>query len=1476
MRQDELYERFRRMKAPDFEGAADPIEADNWLIDIQVILEFMGLTEHEKVLCASFALKKDARHWWRTIQMRRNVGEMDWQDFMGEFKTMYYNPEILAAQQDEFNNMKQGSMTVLEAVKKFEQLARLCPELIPDEATKVRRMMKMFRTDIAKQVSAGSAPPTQVSDCISRALRAEYWINQDKEARAQIFKARKEEKSSMKQIQPRQNQEVNQKGQANTTAQSPKQPGKNKRKDNANNQGQQRNNPQKRNNRGNGGNNVDYPVCAQCGKKHLGICRQGTNVCYICGQEGHFAKGCTLNRQNPNPQYSNRNNSGQFHAVQAKIEGPSIAQGRLEAPEPQARIYAYTKGDAEAGTSRVITGQISIADHVVTALFDSGATHSFISMEFAQKLGRSMVYLAQPFKTSLPSGEILWSQLWIRNAPVVICDRNLEVDLIAIQLQDFDVILGMDFLAKYNAKIDCRKRCIIFNPYGNEEFLYHGQLQSSVTRIVSAIKARKMLANGCQGYLASVVDKDRETELSPEDVPIIREFVDIFPKDLPGLPPEREISFEIELLPGSAPVSKAPYRMAPAELKELQVQLQELLDKGFIRQSHSPWGAPVLFVKKKDGSLRLCIDYRDLNKITIKNKYPLPRIDDLFDQLRGAEVFSKIDLRSGYHQLRIKESDISKTAFRTRYGHYEFLVMPFGLTNAPAAFMDLMNRVFKEYLDKFVIVFIDDILIYSKSVEEHEQHLRMVLEMLRGNKLYAKFTKCEFWLKKVHFLGHIVSKEGISVDPAKIEAVSAWPVPKNVTEIRSFLGLAGYYRRFVEGFSRLAAPLTALIKKGRKYEWTPKCEENFQELKRRLTSAPILIIPDVDAGNFVIYSDASKIGLGAVLMQNGKVVAYASRQLKNHEQNYPTHDLELAAVVFALKIWRHYLYGNRCEIYTDHQSLKYIFTQKELNMRQRRWLELVKDYDCEILYHPGKANKVADALSRKSVGMLMSIEVLPKPLQKEISDFSLEMVTGKLTALTLRSDLLESVKSYQGKDSFLIKTQLFDGKNREFSTSSSGLVLFKGRIYVPNSEHLRQQIMSEAHETPYSVHPGATKMYQDLKENYWWPNMKREIAEFVSKCLTCQKIKAEHRQPGGDLQKIELPEWKWEQTTMDFVVGLPRTAQGNDMIWVVVDRLTKSAHFIAIKATFSVEKLAEIYVSQIVRLHGVPRSIISDRDGRFTSRFWRCVHAAMGSKLTFSTAFHPQTDGQSERTIQTLEDMLRSCVMNFKGNWDQKLPLIEFSYNNSYHASIGMAPFEALYGRKCRSPIHWQEVGQKQLQTTDFIQKTSEDLKVIKQRLNEAFSRQKSYADKRRRPLEFQVGDSVFLKIAPMKGIMRFGKKGKLSPRYTGPFEILERIGKVAYRLALPPTLASVHNVFHVSMLKKYVSDPSHILSQEPVEIETNLTYEEKPIRILDREEKVLRNKTIPMIKVLWRNHNVEEATWELEDEMKKNYPSLF
>ncbi|GJT16292.1 putative reverse transcriptase domain-containing protein [Tanacetum coccineum] len=499
----------------------------------------------------------------------------------------------------------------------------------------------------------------------------------------------------------------------------------------------------------------------------------------------------------------------------------------------------------------------------------------------------------------------------------------------------------------------------------------------------------------------------------------------------------------------------------------------------------------------------MCIDYRELNKLTVKNRYPLLRIDDLFDQLQGSRVYSKIDLRSGYHQLRVREEDIPKTAFRTRYGHYEFQVMLFGLTNAPAVFMDLINRVCKPYLDRFVIVFIDDILIYSKSRKEHEGHLKLILKLLKEEELYAKFSKYEFWLSRVQFLGHMIDSEGIHVDPAKIESIKDWASPKTPTEIRQFLGLAGYYRRFIKVFSKIARPMTKLTQKSVKFDRGEKAEAAFQLLKQKLCSAPILALPE-GSENFMVYYDASHKGLGAVLMQREKVIAYASRQLKVHEKNYTTHDLELGAVVFALKMWRHYLYGTKCVVFTDHKSLQHILDQKELNMRQRRWLELLSDYDCEIRYHPGKANVVADALSRKERS---------KPLRVR----ALVMTIG----LNLPKQILSAQSEARKEENFI--NEDLHGMINKLEPRADGTLCLNNRSWIPCFGELRALIMHESHKSKYSIHPGSDKMYQDLRRLYWWPNMKAEIATYVSKCLTCAKVKIEYQKPSGLLVQPEIP-----------------------------------------------------------------------------------------------------------------------------------------------------------------------------------------------------------------------------------------------------------------------------------------------------------------------------------------------------------------
>ncbi|GJY47857.1 putative reverse transcriptase domain-containing protein [Tanacetum coccineum] len=625
---------------------------------------------------------------------------------------------------------------------------------------------------------------------------------------------------------------------------------------------------------------------------------------------------------------------------------------------------------------------------------------------------------------------------------------------------------------------------------------------------------------------------------------VVREFLEVFLENLPGLPPVRQVEFQIDLIPGAAPVARAPYRLSPSEMQELFDQLQELADR--------------------DGSFRMCIDYQELNKLTVKNRYPLLRINDSFDQLQGSSAYSKINLRSGYHQLRVRDEDIPKTAFRTRYGHYEFQVMPFGLTNAPAVFMDLMNRVCKPYLDKFVIVFIDDILIYSRNKEEHENHLRIILELLRKEKLYAKFSKCDFWISIVQFLGHVIDSQGIHVDPAKIKAVKNWASPTTPTEVRQFLGLAGYYRRFIKDFSKIAKSLTELTQKNKKYIWGENQESAFQLLKQKLCESLILALPEGN-NDFVICCDASLQGLGA-----------------------------------------------------------HILDQKELNMRQRRWLELLADYDCEIRYHLGKVNVVADALSRKERIKPLRVRALIMTLQPKLPSQILEAQT-------------EAIKEEN------IKAENLRGMGKAFEVRPDGTRCIKNQSWLPLFGNLGDLIMHESHKSKYSIHPGSDKMCQDLKKLYWWPNMKAIIAEY-----------------------------------------------------------------------------------EIVSRHGVPISIISDHDSHFTSRFWQSMQSALGTQLDMSTSYHPKTDGQSERTIQTLEYMLQACVIDFGKGWGRHLPLVEFSYNNSKHASIKAAPFEALYGQKCRSPVCWAEVGDVQLTGPEIIHETTEKIVQIRQRLQAVRDRQRS------------------------------------------------------------------------------------------------------------------------------------------------------
>ncbi|KAA3467023.1 DNA/RNA polymerases superfamily protein [Gossypium australe] len=530
----------------------------------------------------------------------------------------------------------------------------------------------------------------------------------------------------------------------------------------------------------------------------------------------------------------------------------------------------------------------------------------------------------------------------------------------------------------------------------------------------------------------------------------------------------------------------------------------------------------------------------------------------------------------------------------------------------------------------------------------------------------------------------------------------------------------------------IASPMTRLLQKDVKFEWTNKCQQSFDRLKALLTESPVLVQPKLGK-EFVIYSDASLNGLGCVLMQEGKVIAYASRQLKPNEKNYPIHDLELAAMVFSLKIWRHYLF--------------------DLNLRQRKWLELLKDYDLVIDYHPGKANVVADILSRKAL-------------------FSLRAMN---TRLSLSNDAHKNDDELKAK-----RVHCETISDSKFHIEPDDCLLFRGRICVLKNSELVQKILHEAHNGIMSVHSGSNKIYNDLIKMYWWPGTEHDIFEFVSRCLICQQVKAEHQVPLGLLQPVTIVEWKWKRVTMDFVSGLPLSLKKKDSIWVIVNRLTKSAHFNLVHTGFP-------WIDWL-RIQG------------FTSRFWNKLQEALGTQLHFSTAFHPQTDGQSEHVIQILEDMLWYCILEFEGNWEKYLPLIEFAYNNSYQSSIKMAPYEALYGHKCRNPLYWIELSKKKIHRVVLIRETEEKVKAIRDSLKAAFG-QKKYS--------FKLVIRYSLNVSPWKKVFWFGRRGKLSPRFIGPYKVIERIEPVAYRLTLPLELDKIHNVLHVGSFTYYLPDRS-------------------------------------------------------------------
>jgi len=1125
--------------------------------------------------------------------------------------------------------------------------------------------------------------------------------------------------------------------------------------------------------------------------------------------------------------------------------------------------------------------------------------------------------------------------------------------------------------------------------------------------------------------------------------PLIPEFLleyeDVFDAEQAGvLPAHSQFEHAIELEGGQPPYGPL-YNLSVKELEVLRDYLDNALAKGHIRSSTSPAGAPILFVPKKDGGLRLCVDYRGLNKVTKKNRYPLPLISETLDRLVGAKVFTKLDLKDAYHRLRIREGDEWKTAFRTRYGHFEYLVMPFGLANAPATFQAYINHAMVGLLDVVCVVYLDDILIFSQNEEEHEEHVKMVLERLRQYNLYANLKKCQFKTKSVEFLGFVVSTEGVSMEPSRVQTVQEWPTPTSVRELQVFLGFTNFYRRFIERYSRITVPLTNLLKgSSATFNWGEAQERVFRQLKAAFTTAPLLLHFDPAKPCFV-EPDASGSAIAGVLSQpddadgtTGRAhrhpIAFYSRKLNPAEMNYETHDSELLAIVEAFKQWRHYLEGSAhtVTVLTDHNNLRYFMTTKELNGRQARWAEKLARFDFQIIHRPGKSNP-ADPPSRrpdyetsereratialptlqkmlqtrdsagetaksiqvasvtddtnlpedvvsakpvllKRLKLALNCEgaekpplrgepavkgrvrrpgeqemILPRrtvaaagvetdvrrirglrePSTDQMSDSSgvkarscavaeqpdrldpsagadgckrhvprsaiVAAIASRTAYDVLEKPLLELIFECQQGDAFVQKmkealvanSRQDAGKVKGWRIDSKGILRRYNCVFIPSGTALRDEILMKVHDDPLAGHFGSERTLRLLSRDFYWPEMSQSVREYVDTCDVCQRTKVKRHRPYGELVSLPVPNKPWQEITMDFVTDLP-PSRGEDGVYdsilVILDRYTKMARYLPCRKSINAEQLANLLVNRLFLEFGTPEGIVSDRGTVFTSQFWSTTCFLLKIKRRLSTAFHPQTDGQTERQNQTLEHFLRAYCNYRQDDWVTWLPIAQYAYNNSTHASTGTSPFFALYGyhpqleRTAEDDVPGGEVpvaknhaealldmrkdietmvkkGNTQAQESreentgttaqvlrgdsetvaDVQKKRASDargLKAMREKLESnlraAVESQAKYYNRRREARQFSLGDWVLLST---KHLRQQRPSKKLADRHIGPFQIVQIVGRQAYKLGLPDAM-KIHPVFHVSLLEPYKRRAGEVLPEHS-----------RPIAVMDGEE---------------------------------------
>ena len=1018
----------------------------------------------------------------------------------------------------------------------------------------------------------------------------------------------------------------------------------------------------------------------------------------------------------------------------------------------------------------------------------------------------------------------------------------IRIDCLVMDLNAaFDIIIGQDWMMTRTAVIDCAKQRLTFTAGLRRITLAMNDAVPGGKGWVDSITAPR------HTHVICAMLADSETHDPPHDIlQLLHDYQDVVldGDTLPGAPPQRsDLPPAIPLKEGAEPVAKSMYRLSQLERKELERQVKEGLALGFIEASSSPWSAPVLFVKKKTGELRMVLDWRALNALTVKNACASTDVQSLLDQIGNKRIFSVCDAMSAYHQIGLHPEDRPKTAFRTPLGHFQYTVLGFGLVNSPAIWTTCILNILRDLIGVDCLVYMDDIIIMSTTRENHPAAVQRVLDKLRHHKIYLKARKCKWALEEVEFLGYHISANGVRASESKTQALKAWPTPTNLATLRSFIGLATYFRKFIQGFSNMMRPLTNLLRKDVLFTWSADCESAFRTVKDALTTAPVLALPKLgdDAPEFEVITDASGFGIGACLMQDGHPIAFESRTMSPAERNYCTGEQELLAVVHACKVWRPYLEcGRQVTVTTDHRPNTFLATQTLMSRRKARWIEFLSRFVIQWQYKPGRTN-VADPLSRQP-------NLLPVQGSDGDSDNAPHMTPAQ-------HPLMEDIiAAYDADPWFAVYNNVARLQKR------AGLYVTEhGQVCVPNDQELRERIIAESHNPAYRGHPGIRKTTKNVQRDHAWPGLTTDVERYVACCPSCQCNKPTSQRPGGLLQPLPLPDYPWQSVALDFIVQLPKDKHGYNAILTFTDRLTKMVHFVKCKTTINAEHTAQLFLENVFRLHGLPETLISDRGSIFVSRFWKEIWRALGMNLTYSTAYHPQTDGQSERTNRTLEQYLRQYVSRNQGDWSMHLTAAEFAINNAYQESVKNSPFMLNYGRNPRTPMStpWDF---KTPVAKAWKTQMQHSLKYARVDLDAAQQRSKAYADKHRREVSFVPGDRVLLNTKNLSLKVPPNGTRKLLPRYAGPFEVMERIGAVAYRIRLPDSMARVHNVFHVSLLKLYRFDGN--LQPPPLQIELEGEVLDVFERILDHRPKgPARRNTEYLVK--WEGYGHEHNTWE-------------